>query len=311
MSLAMMIAATLLAAAAVEKPLTAPGPQGQLAGTFMDAGKGSPVVLIIPGSGPTDRDGNNPLGVTAAPYRMLAEGLAKRGISSLRIDKRGMFGSKAAIPDANKVTIADYAADAHAWARSARAATGAKCAWLLGHSEGALIALTAGQRSAGICGVITVSGTGRKLGLVMRDQLKANPANAPILQPALAALDRLEAGKPVDSAALPAPLQPLFSPAIQPFLIDLLAQDPAILAASLKLPLLIVQGDKDIQVGVEDAKALAAAAPKARLAILPGVNHVLKIPAGGDRAANLAAYADSSLPIAPAVVEAVAAFVKR
>jgi pimeloyl-ACP methyl ester carboxylesterase len=305
-----MLALAALLAAPAERPLTAPGPQGSLAGTLADAGKGTPVVLIIPGSGPTDRDGNNPLGVAAAPYRLLAEGLAKRGVSSLRTDKRGMFGSKPAIADANKVTIADYAADARAWVASARSATGAKCVWLLGHSEGALVALAAGQRPDGICGIITVSGPGRKLGAVMREQLKANPANAPILAPAFAALDSLEAGKSVDPAAIPAPLQPLFNAAVQPFLMDLLAQDPAKLAFSLKVPLLIVQGDKDIQVGVADAKLLAAAQPRAELAVLSGVNHVLKVPAGDDRAANVATYADPSLPIAASVVEAIASTVK-
>ena len=74
--------------------------------------------------------------------------------------------------------------------------------------------------------------------------------------------------------------------------------------------MLVVQGDKDLQIGVDDARLLAAAQPKAKLAVLPGVNHVLKVPAGDDRAANLKAYADSSLPIAPSVVDAVAAFVK-
>jgi pimeloyl-ACP methyl ester carboxylesterase len=305
-----VIAAVLAAATPVEKPLTAPGPQGELAGTLLDAGKGAPVVLIIPGSGPTDRDGNNPLGVTAAPYRMLAEGLAKRGISSVRIDKRGMFGSKGAIADANKVTIADYAADAHAWVASARRATGVECVWVLGHSEGALVALTAGQKPDGLCGVITVAGTGRKLSTVMRDQLNANPANAPILTPAMAALDSLEAGHTVETATLPAPLQPLFSAAVQPFLIDLLAQDPARMAASLSLPLLIVQGDRDIQVSVDDAKLLATAQPKAKLVVLGGVNHVLKVPASNDRSANLATYGNASLAIAPAVVDAVAGFVK-
>jgi pimeloyl-ACP methyl ester carboxylesterase len=306
-----LVLATMLAAAApAERALTAPGPMAPLAGTLIDAGQGSPVVLIIPGSGPTDRDGNNPLGVTAAPYRLLAEGLAARGISSVRIDKRGMFGSKAAIADANKVTIAEYAADAQAWATSIRAATGAKCVWLLGHSEGALVALVAGQKPHGICGVLTLSGAGRKLGVVMREQLRANPANAPILDAALGALDSLEAGKTIDTAALPAPLQGLFNPAVQPFLIDLLAQDPVRLAASLKLPLLIAQGDMDIQIGVADARVLAAAMPGAKLAILPGVNHVLKLPSGADRAANLATYADSSLPVAPSVVDAVAGFVK-
>ena len=307
----LLLLAAALAGAAVEKPVTAPGPQGDLSGTRLDAGKGAPVVLILPGSGPTDRDGNNPLGVTAAPYRMLAEGLASRGISSVRIDKRGLFGSKAALADPNKVTIADYAADARAWVASARAATGAGCVWLLGHSEGALIALAAGQTSDGICGVITVSGAGRKLGAVMRDQLRSNPANAPILAPALETIAALETGKTVDAAALPAPLQPLFNPAVQPYYIDMFAQDPAQYAASLTVPLLIVQGDKDIQVAVEDARVLAAAQPKATLVVLPGVNHVLKPFTGDDRGANLATYADSSLPVALPVVEAVAAFVKR
>jgi len=309
--IAELLVMATIAAAPVERGITAPGPQGQLAGTLTDAGKGTPVVLIIPGSGPTDRDGNNPLGVTAAPYRLLAEGLANQGVSSVRIDKRGMLGSKAAIPDANKVTIADYADDAHAWVASAKAATGAKCVWVLGHSEGALVALTAAQKPDGICGVITVAGTGRKLGVVMRDQLKVNPANEPILQPALAALDSLEAGKSVDPASLPAPIQPLFNAAVQPFLMNLMAQDPPKLAASLAVPYLIVQGDKDIQVSVEDAKLLAAAQPKAKLAVLPGVNHVLKAVIGDDRGANLATYGNSSLPIAPAVVDAVAGFVKR
>ena len=306
-----LIAAVLAAAAPAERPLTALGPLAPLSGTLIDAGKSAPVIVIIPGSGPTDRDGNSPLGITAASYRLLAEGLAKRGISTVRVDKRGMFGSKAAIADGNDVTIAAYAADAHAWAQAARAATGARCVWLLGHSEGSLVALAAGQDRTDLCGVISASGMGRKAGTVIRDQLQSNPANAPILAPALAALDSLEKGQKVDSATLPAPLQGLFNNAVQPYLINLFAQDPVRLAATLKLPLLIVQGDRDLQVKVADANALAAAQPKAKLVILPGVNHVLKLVATDDRAANAATYSDSSLPIAPGVVDAIAGFVGK
>lgn len=306
-----LLAAAIATAQPVERPISAPGPMAPLSGTLVDAGEKAPVILIIPGSGPTDRDGNNPLGVKAAPYRLLAEALAARGISSVRIDKRGMFGSKDAIPDANKVTIADYAADTKAWVDSIRKSTGAKCVWLLGHSEGGLIALSAAQKSSDICGVITVAAVGRRIGSVMREQLRANPANAPILDAALSTITSLESGKTVDSATLPEPLRALFSNDVQPFLIDLFAEDPAGLAAALKLPMLIVQGDADFQVMVEDAKALSVAQPKAKLAILPGVNHVLKIPAGADRAANLRAYADPTLPLAPSVAEEIAAFVKQ
>ena len=311
--MSLLIVAAFVAAAQaatpVERQLTAPGPLGSLAGTLIDAGKRSRVVVIIPGSGPTDRDGNNPLGGRPSNLRMLAEGLAERGITTVRIDKRGMFGSKAAVANGNDVTIAAYAADAHAWAKAARTATGAKCVWLLGHSEGSLVALAAAQDPRDLCGVISVSGAGRKLGTVIREQLTSNPANATILTPALATLDSLEKAQKVDSATLPAPLQPLFNNAVQPYLIDLMAQDPARLAATLKLPLLIVQGGRDLQVKVADADVLAAAQPKAKLVILPGVNHVLKIVASDSPAANFATYGDPSLPIAPGVVDAIAGFV--
>ena len=93
----MMISLLIAGLAAAAIPMTAPGPQGPLEGTLLDAGKGAPVVLIVPGSGPTDRDGNNPIGVTSAPYRLLAEALGAKGVSTVRIDKRGLGGSKAAV----------------------------------------------------------------------------------------------------------------------------------------------------------------------------------------------------------------------
>ncbi|MEP7316699.1 MAG: alpha/beta hydrolase [Sphingomicrobium sp.] len=291
--------------------VTAPGPNGPLEGTYLDAGKNAPVAIIIPGSGPTDRDGNNPMGVTAASYRLLAEALAAHGVSTIRVDKRGMFASKAAIPDPNKVTIAHYADDAHAWAKVARKATGAKCVWLIGHSEGGLIVLKAAQDTTDICGVVTVAGPGRRLGSVMRQQLRANPANAPILAPALRAIDELEAGRRVDAATLPAPLQPLFNSSVQPFVMDLFSYTPTALAASLTLPLLVVNGDQDLQVTVEDARVLAAAQPKARLVIAKGVSHTLKAVEGEGRAANMATYVDASKPVSPMIVDAIATFVNE
>jgi pimeloyl-ACP methyl ester carboxylesterase len=290
--------------------MTAPGPQGPLAGTLEDAGKGTPVVLIIPGSGPTDRDGNNPLGVKAAPYRLLAEALAAKGVSSVRIDKRGLFGSKDAVADPNKVTIGEYASDAHSWVAAVRKQTGAKCVWLLGHSEGALVALAAAQEPQGICGVIVASGAGRKLSDVIREQLRSNPANAPVLDSAMSALDALDRGEHVDVTNMNPALLPLFRPQVQDFLIDMFQRDPAKLAASLKVPLLIVQGERDIQVSVADAKDLAAAQPKAKLVLIPAMNHVLKDVASDDRAANMAAYADPALPVDSTLIDAIAAFVK-
>ena len=267
---------SLSMAAAAIIALSAPGPNGPLSGSLLDAGAGTPVVVIVPGSGPTDRDGNNRLGVSAAPYRMLAEALAKKGVSSVRIDKRGMFGSKGAIADPNAVTIADYAADLYAWVRVIRQRTKLGCVWLLGHSEGGLVALRAAQQPNGICGVILVSSPGRKIGPILREQLRANPANAPLLTSAMGAIDALEKGKQVDVAAMHPALQQLFSPQIHPFLIDMMSQDPAALAAKVAKPILIVSGDRDLQVPVGDARAIASAQPKAKLVVIPRMNHVLK-----------------------------------
>ena len=137
------LAATAPAVAQTSSEITAPGPIGALHGTLLKPDAPGPVVLIVPGSGPTDRDGNNPLGVKAQPYKLLAEALAAKGIASVRIDKRGLFGSKGAVDDPNAVTIAGYADDVRAWVKAARAATGAPCVWLVGPSEGGLVVLAA------------------------------------------------------------------------------------------------------------------------------------------------------------------------
>lgn len=307
-ALVAMITAVPATAEPAPREITAPGPLADLHGTLIDAGKGKPVVLIVPGSGPTDRDGDNPLGVKAAPYRLLAEALAARGIGSVRIDKRGMFASKAAVADASKVTVADYVADITAWVAAARAATGAKCVWLLGHSEGGLMVLATGD-APGVCGIITVSAPGRPFDVLIREQIHANPANAVVFDQVDAALAKLKAGEHVDTAQLHPGLATLFYPAVQDYLIDLIRHDPAALAARVKAPMLILQGLADIQVSETDARALAAAQPKAKLVLLPGVNHVLKQVGAGDRAANLATYANPDLPIDPSAVDAVACFV--
>jgi len=269
-------------------------------------------VLIVPGSGPTDRDGNNPLGVKASTYRLLAEGLAAKGVATLRVDKRGMYASATAVKDPNAVTIPDYVADVNAWVAVLRKQTGATCVWVLGHSEGGLVALaTAAEDSPGLCGLVLASAPGRPMGEVIRGQLRANPANAPLLAQALPALDALEKGRRVDTQALPAPLQGLFRPNVQGFLISAFSYDPARLIAGQTRPALVLQGQRDLQVGEADARLLTQADPRAELVLLPDVNHTLKSVTSDDPRANMAAYADPALPLAPGVVDAIAGFLAR
>jgi uncharacterized protein len=301
--------ATAVAAATTETAVEAPGPSGPLKGTMLSPStERGTVVLIIPGSGPTDRDGNNRAGVLAAPYRLLAEALAPRGVTTIRIDKRGLAGSAGATPDGNAVTIIDYVTDVHAWTIVIRQRTGASCVWLLGHSEGGLVAMAAAKSQPDICGLILVSTAGRPMGEVLREQLMANPANAPLLDLALPAIDDLEAGKRVDTSSMPPPLLRLFNPKVQGFLISVFSYDPTPLLRGYPKPVLILQGLRDLQVREADARILKKADPHATLALLPDVNHALKSVSSDDRSANIATYTNPSLPLAPGVVGAIADF---
>ncbi|MBP7703934.1 MAG: alpha/beta fold hydrolase [Caulobacter sp.] len=309
--LAALALAAAVSAAPVETFVDIPGGAAPLKATMLAPASGSkaPAIVILPGSGPTDRNGDNRYGVSGGVYKRLAEGLAAEGATTLRMDKRGMFASGPAA-DPNAVTVADLAVDANAWAAKLKAETGAKCVWLLGHSEGGLVALLAARDGKDLCGIILVAAGGRPLGEVIREQLRTSPNITPeLLAPAMKAIDELEAGRKVDAAAIPQPLLPVFHPAVQGFLIEMFRHDPAKLAAGYKGPMLILQGATDLQVKVADAEALKTGQPNAKLVILPGVNHVLKL-APSDRAANVATYADPSLPLAPGVVDTIAGFVK-
>lgn len=317
--LATIATALMLSTTAVAGPMAAretittthAGLQGELAGTLEgDLGEDVPVVLIVPGSGPTDRDGNSPLGITAQSYKLLAEALAQRGIASVRIDKRGMFASEGAVPDPNDVTVSDYVADLESWADTIAQRSGGQCIWLLGHSEGGLISMAAAAKDpARYCGLLLVASPGVNTGEVIRAQLAANPANAPIMPQVDTIIAKLKAGESVPLGEMHPGLIPLFGPQVQGFVGSLLRQEPAELIGAHDLPVLIVNGREDLQTPAADAQTLAAARPDAKLVLLDGVNHVLKQVPNGSRAENIASYSDPDLPLAPSVADAIADFV--
>ena len=302
-----LLAASLLAGP-VSTDIALPAQPAPLHGTLLTPEAPTAVAVILPGSGPTDRDGNSPMGVAASTYRLLAEGLAEQGVATVRIDKRGIAASAAAGLDETRLRFDDYAADARAWAAEAASRMDQSCAWLIGHSEGALVALKAVEGGGGkVCGLILLSGAGRPAGVVIREQLQAGLPD-PLKTQAFAVLSELEAGRTV--ADTPPALAALFRPSVQPYLISWLPLDPAALLAAYDGPVFIGQGTTDLQIGVTDAQALAAADPKATMKLWDGVNHLLKT-APADRTANLATYADPTLPLAPGVAQDVAMFIRE
>jgi len=152
---------------------------------------------------------------------------------------------------------------------------------------------------------------GRPFDVVLREQLAANPANAPILPDAEGALDRLAKGEHVDVSAMhPALARGLFNPAVQDYLIDLIGHDPAAMLAATTKPVLIVAGTADLQIPLADAEKLKAARPDATLSVIKGMTHVLKQASARDRAANMATYTDPSLAIDRSLVADIVRFVR-
>lgn len=280
-------------------------PTGTLAGTLILEGKTA--ALIIAGSGPTDRDGNSALNLRSDVYKLLAEGLAVKGVSTLRYDKRGVGASQAAMTTELDLRFETYVDDAKAWAHELSVRTGAQRVWLIGHSEGALIAERAAEQNPEICGIILISGAGRKASDVLREQLGAMLPD-PLKQQAFDAILELESGRSI--ASPPPQLLALFRPSVQPYMISWLSLDPAAILAALQQPVFILQGDTDIQVSVEDARRLAAARSDAQLVILNGVNHILKV-APLERAANMETYNNPELPLAPDVVDTIVNWIRQ
>ncbi len=279
---------------------------GTLATPAQAAGK-VPVVLIVAGSGPTDRNGNSRLGLTSDLYRKLAWELAQRGIASVRYDKRGI-GASTLTGSWSDVTFDDFARDVVTGAAALAADARFSRVVLAGHSEGALLATRAADLGAPAAGVVALAGMGRLLTTVLREQVtpQLDSAQRATFEATMAAY---LADGPMPE--VPADLRALFNLSARRFLQTENTLDPSAEARKLRVPLLVMQGTTDIQISVQDAEALRAAQPKAEVHILPEANHLFVHVATRDRAAQLLTYSDPSLPLVPDLVPILAAFVER
>jgi pimeloyl-ACP methyl ester carboxylesterase len=304
-------------AAPAAAPVARPGDQpvelvtatGTLHGSLLlPPGAGPcPVALIVAGSGPTDRDGNSAMiAGKNDSLRMLAQALAAAGIASVRYDKRGVAASAAAGPREADLRFEAYVDDAAAWIDQLRRDPRFNTVTVIGHSEGSLIGAIAAARTHPDA-VVSLAGVARSAALVLREQMNGK-LTPELFQANERILRELEAGRTVDD--VPPALKALYRPSVQPYLVSWFKYDPAAIYAGLRGPILICQGTTDIQVAVEEAEALKKAAPAAQLAVIEGMNHVLKsVPA--DPAKQMASYGDPSLPVNAELVGRIAAFVPR
>ncbi len=266
-----------------------------------------PVALIVAGSGPTDRDGNNPPVLHTNMYAQLAWGLARHGIASVRYDKRGLGGS--AMPlDPYHLTTDDFMEDVIAGAQALAEEARFSRVFLIGHSEGAQLALQAVNRGAPAAGVIMIGGVGRPLPVVIREQV-ARMLDERALVQFDSALARYLRGEPPGDVS-PA-IRPIFLPQNQRFLRSMAEYDASAELARAAVPVMIVHGGRDLQVANADAEALIAARPGAEALILPEANHTLKRTTETTPVGQLPTYRDPTLPLDPLLVPRLVAWMTK
>jgi pimeloyl-ACP methyl ester carboxylesterase len=249
-----------------------------------------PVVLIISGSGPTDRNGNNAQ-MQNNSLKMLADSMQAHGFASVRYDKRGVAASRDAGPEETDLRFENYIEDACAWIKLLRKDSRFSKIIIAGHSEGSLIGMIAAEKEKAE-GFISIAGAGRSADLILKEQLAGQPEA--IRNASYSTIDSLVSGKTVSE--INPMLFALFRPSVQPYLISWFKYDPQKQIAKLEIPILILQGNTDLQVKTADAKGLFKANPGAKLSIIEGMNHILKN-SGIMRQENIATYSDPMLPL--------------
>nr|WP_293834958.1 alpha/beta fold hydrolase [uncultured Arsenicibacter sp.] len=291
----------------VQQPLTNVTLEGTLS-LPANASKPVPAVLIIAGSGPTDRDGNSKPAISGDSYKLLADSLNARGIAVLRYDKFGAGKSRPAdmstFKEAN-LTFDSAIQDAAGWVKQLKADKRFSKIIIAGHSEGSLVGMIAAQQT-NADGFISIAGPGRNIAETLKEQLKTLPDE--MRQTAYKDLDSLRSGQFVKKP--PVMLMSLFRPSVQPYMISWMKYDPAVEINKIKAPVLVIQGKRDLQVQMLEAETLTTARPNAKTAYFDRMTHMLKDTDSDDQAANMKTYKDPSLPLTTGLVPSIAGFIK-
>ena len=259
-----------------------------------------PLAILIAGSGPTDRNGNQALFKNNS-LKYLAEGLAQKGIATFRYDKRVIAQINKATVQEEKMTFEDEVNDALLVVNHFKDKY--KKIILIGHYEGALIGLLVAQKVV-VSKFVSISGAGNSSATLIEEQIGKN---APQLkEESQKIISQLRKGELVENIS--PYLAPVFRKSVQPYLISWFKYEPTKEIAKLQIPILIVQGTNYLQVEDKEAQLLKEAQPKAQLLLIEGMNHVLKKVKTLEE--NQLSYLNPDLPISGELVEGIASFIK-
>jgi pimeloyl-ACP methyl ester carboxylesterase len=283
------------------------GTLGKIYGTLRcpKAKEKVPVALIVAGSGPTDRNGNQPPYIQCNSYKILAEALEKKGIASLCYDKWGAGQSlDTSKIDESKIRFHHYIDDAILWLKYLQKDKRFSQIIVIGHSEGSLIGMIVAQKGIATK-YVSLSGVGIPANEILKKQLEVIK-DTNVYNEVTHSLSELVQGRQVDTMS--PMLQSIFRPSVQPYLISWFKYNPAEEISKVNIPCLIVQGTTDLQVGVDNAVILSKALPTAQLEIIQGMNHILK-QAPIEKAKNIATYSNPDLPLDKTLVKSIVHFI--
>jgi len=262
----------------------------------------NPLVILIPGSGPTDRDGNSAMTKNNS-LKLLAEALANKNIATYRFDKSVLSYAKDEKNKIDAITFETFINEAKSIINYFKNTKSYTKIIIAGHSQGSLVGLIAAKNNADA--FISLEGAGRSLDEVLIEQIELQ---APILKDETQKiLAELKKGNIVEE--FNPMLISLFNKQIQPFLISWIKYNPQKEIAKLKIPILIINGSKDIQVKNLDAELLHKAAEKSELFIVKDMNHIFK-EINGDLTENMQSYNNPKLPIMTIFSDKISTFVK-
>lgn len=259
------------------------------------------LVIIIGGSGPTDRNGNQNF-MKNNSLKKLAEDLSNKDIATFRYDKRIVKQLKLGTIDKN-IMFDDFVTDAISVIDYFKNKNLFNKIYVLGHSQGSLVGMLASKDRAD--GFISIAGVGQPIDTIVIEQIeKTYPVFA---NDAKRIFSVLRKGKKTND--YPTELAAIFNKDIQSFMMNWMQYNPQEEIKKLQMPILLINGTKDLQVEPKEANLLNEAVPNSTVKLIDKMNHVL-VTIEGDNIENSKSYNEAFRKISPELIEDITNFIK-
>ena len=260
-----------------------------------------PLVVFVHGSGNVDRNGNQAGTPIQISYiKELADSLNAKGIAFYRYDKRTSTAEN--ISKLKDITLKDFASDADIVIDYYKDDSRFSGIHLLGHSQGSLVAMLAINKN--VTSYISIAGAGESIDKTIIKQLSAqSPELAEVAKGHIEELMKSDTITNVNPFLLS-----LFAPQNQKFWKNWMLIHPEEEIKKINIPILIINGDSDLQVKVSDAESLKAAKPVAKMVLIPKMNHLMKEVNSLEE--NQQSYMNADLPISSELIKVLSSFIK-